>query len=304
MSNSSLSYLKCFSYTHGGGFVLSIIDTKFAQGLVELIYKETNQNAHIFGEGGKIIATTQPERLGTIHSGAKDIMAGKIDHIAITEEMAKTMSGTRPGFSVGIHSKNLCIGAIGISGDPQQMKPIAMITSHVIVSEYERKVFMDNMNIMANTINHSLQESSAALEEISSSSKKQEETVDDLNFKVLEAKNNVMKTNQIIDLIQKISKQTKILGINASIEAARLGSDGKGFDIVANEVRKLAESTATSVSQIDDMLKTMQSIIVNISDNIHSYTVSSKHRTLTVQSLSSELENISISLDNFTKMLT
>ncbi|MDF2545949.1 MAG: methyl-accepting chemotaxis sensory transducer [Anaerosolibacter sp.] len=283
---------------------MSIIDTKFAQELVELIYKETNQNAHIFGEGGKIIATTQPERLGTIHTGAKDIMAGKVDHIAITEEMARTMSGTRPGFSVGIHSKNARIGAIGISGDPQLMKPIAMIASHVIVSEYERKVFMDNINIMASTINNSLQESSAALEEISSSSKKQEKTVEDLSGKVFEAKNNVMKTNQIIDLIQKISKQTKILGINASIEAARLGNEGKGFDVVANEVRKLAESTATSVNQIDDILKTMQNIIVNISENIQSYTVSSKNQTQMVQSLSSELENISISLDNFTKMLS
>ncbi len=282
---------------------MSIIDTQFAQELVELIHKETNQNAHIFGEGGKIIATTQSERLGTIHSGAKDIMSGKIDHIAITEDIAKTMSGTRPGFSVGIHSKKVCIGAIGISGDPQQMKPIAMIAGHVIISEYERRTFMNSINLMANTINNSLQESSAALEEISSSSKKQEIVVEELNEKIFEAKDNVMKTNQIIDLIQKISKQTKILGINASIEAARSGNEGKGFNIVANEVRKLAESTATSVNQIDDMLKTMQNIILTISENIQAYSVSSKGRTHLVQSLSGELENISVSLDNFTKML-
>lgn len=281
-----------------------MIDTQFAQGIVELIHQETNQNAHIFGEGGMIIATTQPERLGTIHTGAKDIVSGKVEHIAITEEMAKTMSGTRPGFSVGIHSNSVCIGAIGISGDPHLMKPIAMIASHVIVSEYERKNFMDNMNSLANSINNSLQESSAALEEISLSAKKQEETVEGLNENILNAKDNVMKTNHIIELIQSISKQTNILGINASIEAARLGNEGRGFNVVASEVRKLADGTATSVSQIDDILKTIQNIILDISENIEEHTISSKNQTQLVQSLSSELENISISLDNFTKKLT
>lgn len=283
---------------------MTIIDSKFAQGLVELISRETTQNAHIFGDGGIIIATSQPERLGTVHSGAKDIMLGKIDHIAITEEMAKTMSGTRAGFSIGINSKGKRIGAIGISGDPQQMKPIAMIASHVISLEYERKLFMDNINVMANGINESLQESSAGLEEMSASSDHQVSSIESLNDIILDAKNKVMETNQIIDFIQKLSRQTNILGINASIEAARLGNEGRGFNIVANEVRKLADSTATSVMKIDEVLKNIQSVIVNISDSIQTYTVTSKEQAQVVQSLAYELENITTSLDSFTQMLT
>ncbi|HYE10559.1 MAG TPA: methyl-accepting chemotaxis protein [Patescibacteria group bacterium] len=281
-----------------------IIEPIFAQELVELINKETQQNAHIFGEEGKIIATTQPERLGTIHTGARDIMSGKINFIAITEEMAKTMSGTKPGFSVGIDSKNVRIGAIGISGDPQLMKPIAMIASHVIVSEYERKLFMNNMNTMASKINESLQESSAALEEISSTFEQQGKNVEDLQEMTIEAKHNVMETNQISDLIQKIAKQTNVLGINASIEAARLGNEGRGFNIVAREVRNLAESTATSVNRISDMLKKIQNNILAISDDIQAYNISSKNQTLVVQSLTHELDNITTALDNFTKLLS
>jgi hypothetical protein len=283
---------------------LYIIEPIFAQELVELINKETQQNAHIFGEEGKIIATTQPERLGTIHTGARDIMSGKINFIAITEEMAKTMSGTKPGFSVGIDSKNVRIGAIGISGDPQLMKPIAMIASHVIVSEYERKLFMNNMNTMASKINESLQESSAALEEISSTFEQQGKNVEDLQEMTIEAKHNVMETNQISDLIQKIAKQTNVLGINASIEAARLGNEGRGFNIVAREVRNLAESTATSVNRISDMLKKIQNNILAISDDIQAYNISSKNQTLVVQSLTHELDNITTALDNFTKLLS
>lgn len=275
---------------------MSIIDTMFAQELVDLIRKETDQNAHIFGEGGTIIATTQLERLGTVHAGAKDIMSGKVDFVAITEEMTKTMSGTRPGFSIGIDSKNVRIGAIGISGEPQYMRPIAMIASHVIVSEYERKLFM-------NSINESLQESSSALEEISATSELQEKNVEGLNTMIIEAKHNVMETNQIIDLIRKISKQTNILGINASIEAARLGSEGRGFSIVASEVRNLAESTAASANRIADMLKRIQTNIVTISDDIQDYTVFSKNQTQVVQSLAYELENITTAVDDFTKLI-
>ncbi len=282
---------------------MTIIDAVFAKSLVKLISNETNQNVHIFGEGGVIIATSQPERLGTIHSGAKDIMSGRINDISITEEMAKAMAGTRAGFSIGIDSNNTRIGAIGISGDPQRMKPIAMIASHVITLEYERRLFMDSINVMAGSINESLQESSAGLEEISASSDHQVSSIESLSDMVLDAKNKVMETNQIIDIIQKISKQTNILGINASIEAARLGNEGRGFGIVANEVRKLAESTATSVGKIDEVLKNLQNLIVTISDSIQTYTISSKEQTKVVQSLAFELENITTSLEDFTQTL-
>ncbi len=282
---------------------MHIIDPDFAQELVELIHKETQQNAHIFGEGGKIIATTQPERLGTIHTGAKDIMSGKLDFIAITEELAMQMSGTRPGFSVGIDAKQERIGAIGISGDPQQMKPIAMIASHVIVSEYERKLFMNGMNNTAGKINESLQESSAALEEISKSFQQQTLSVEDLRKIALEAKNNVAETHQIIELIQSIAKQTNILGINASIEAARFGSEGRGFSIVASEVRKLAESTAASVKRISEMIRKIQQNILVISEDVQIYGSSVENQNIVMQELSHELDNITTALDNYTKSL-
>ncbi|KAB3526351.1 methyl-accepting chemotaxis protein [Alkaliphilus serpentinus] len=282
---------------------MSLVSTVFAQRLVELINKETQQNAHFFGDGGVIIATTQPERLGTVHQGAKDIMAGKLDYIAITEEMTKTMSGTRPGFSIGIDTNGRRIGAIGISGEPQQMKPIALLASNLIALEYERVEFLTRMNSMAEDINESIQESSAGLQELSATTDHQAEAIMELNSMIKATKEQVLETNKIIDLIHSISKQTNILGINASIEAARIGAEGKGFNIVANEVRKLAESTATSVNQISRVLKNIQDMITTASDQIESYTHSSKEQLSVVHTLTKELENIAISVDDFTQKL-
>jgi len=282
---------------------MSVIDSKFAQQLVELIYRETNQNAHFFGDEGRIIASTMKERIGIIHEGAKDIMAKKMDSIIVTEEMADKMK-VLPGFIAGIDYQSMRIGVLSMNGDPYTVKPITSIASHMVYLEYERKMFMDNLNDMASHINRSLQESAAGLEELSASSEQQSNTVIELNDMVQTTKENVMETNKIIDFIEGISKQTTILGINASIEAARLGAEGRGFNVVANEVRKLADNTANSVKQIDNVLKTIQGLIGNVSSNLVTYTNTSQEQSTVIQSLANELENITGSLDSFVKKLS
>ncbi len=98
-----------------------------------------------------------------------------------------------------------------------------------------------------------------AVERISDNLQKMSEKTAETATSVDHLNERTSQIGGIVKLIKEIADQTNLLALNAAIEAARAGEQGRGFAVVADEVRKLAERTSTATSEIGQLVSAIQS---------------------------------------------
>lgn len=143
------------------------------------------------------------------------------------------------------------------------------------------------------------------LENLVSSIDEMREEFGDTEKRIGNLNENVDKISEITYVINSVAEQTNLLALNAAIEAARAGESGRGFSVVADEIRKLAEQVLESSKSINDLISTVVSNAENVS--IRTKEVSNKMENQiefvkeTVESLKDimvQVEEISPQIDN------
>ena len=197
----------------------------------------------------------------------KDAMIkGEVDITVIPEDF---LGVAFKSYMIPIKDNNLVVGSIAIGKSLSKKNEVGVITKELIEE-------IRNIESSINYITDGVGELSAMNSEILEESK--------------EANLLASNTDSIVDFIKSVSSQTNLLGLNASIEAARAGEFGRGFNVVAGEIRKLSTSSNESIVKIESTIKNISNSINKINSKLKSADKVSEVQT-------NSLENITLSID-------
>lgn len=117
-------------------------------------------------------------------------------------------------------------------------------------------------------------------------------------------KQDIDAINVFLGSIDSIAKQTNLLALNAAIEAARAGESGKGFTVVAEEVRKLAEQSAATVKQINEVISKIQVNTKNVLEKSYNGNLAVKEGQNIATKVNESFEKIQLSFKDIDKYIT
>ncbi|MCS6132269.1 methyl-accepting chemotaxis protein [Clostridium botulinum] len=211
-----------------GIIINGIQDMKNA--LVNLIYKIKDESTSIENEVDNVI-----EDVNVLNTNLEDISAATEELTASVEETAATTD------EMALTSKEIEKAIVSIANKSKEGADNAKEISK------RANTTKENVVISKNKANDIFITTKGKLEE------------------AIESSNVVNQINILSDSIMKITEQTNLLALNAAIEAARAGESGKGFSVVAEEIRKLAEQSKQTVLEIQDVTGKVTGSVNNLS---------------------------------------
>ncbi|WP_446899267.1 methyl-accepting chemotaxis protein [Clostridium sp. LBM24168] len=172
---------------------------------------------------------------------------------------------------------------------PIKDKSDNVIGTFILAKSFETNKKIENLS---NNLSESLENISAAIEECTANVQSVTENNNNMISELAKTGENMKGTNEIIKIIDEVSNQTNLLGLNAAIEAARAGEEGRGFSVVAQEIRKLSNRSTESTKRITEILDSIIKSVQLIDNRIKESNKSFESQAAAFEEISASIQEI------------
>ncbi|MDW8802880.1 PocR ligand-binding domain-containing protein [Clostridium sp. A1-XYC3] len=286
--------------------------TSFCMDFTQSTNKGVSRCAESHRRGGEEAAKTGRPYVYKCHAGLIDFAAP----ILIDGKQIGTILGGQILTENPIEEEYIkTAGEIGVSADVyvNAVKKVKVTTEKNVKAAAEVLFIVSNalskigyeqykLKSMSHTLSENFNQISAAMEELTSSSVEVTNNQHMLSREINLVKDISMDINTILDSIKRIADKTNMLGLNAAIEAARAGDAGRGFSVVATEIRKLSQNSKETVLTISELTNKIHQSLDKTIESSNSTLETTEQQRLAIEETNNSLQQLVVLSDELGKL--
>ena len=287
--------------------------TKFCDKFVHSTKKGDDRCAASHKRMGEEAARTGQPFVGACHAGLVDfaapiIIEGKLLGTVLGGQMlsdapkeqnfiqiAKEIDVNADSLVEAVHEVNVV--------DLKHIEKAANVLFIVVNSLAKNGYNQIELDMVSKRLSNNFMQVSAAVEELSASATNISSQQEELNTEITQVGVVAEQINSILDAIKGIAAQTKMLGLNASIEAARAGEVGKGFSVVAKEIKNLAENSKETAKSISELTTKIQDSVTGTIKNSKITLETTKEQSSAMEAVSENIQDSVYIVEQLSNMM-